>query len=89
MKIKTDEQLMYLYQNGKVAAFNELFDRHSSKVYEFLLKRIRNLQTAADLSQEVFVKLHKSKHLCNPSLPVLPWIFSVTYSVLLDFFKKR
>lgn len=89
MQFKTDEQLMQLYQNGEVAAFDELFKRHSSKVYGFLLKRVRNYQTAADLSQEAFVKLHKSKHLYNPSLPTLPWIFSVTNSVLLDFLKKR
>ncbi|AZZ37294.1 hypothetical protein CIK05_11010 [Bdellovibrio sp. qaytius] len=89
MKFKTDEQLMLLYQNGEIAAFDELFKRHSSKVYGFLLKRVRNDQTAADLSQEAFVKLHKSKHLYNPSLPVPPWIFSVTNSVLLDFLKKR
>lgn len=89
MKFKTDEQLMHLYQNGDVAAFDELFGRHSSKVYGFLLKRIRNRQTAADLSQEVFVKLHKSKLLYNTTLPALPWIFSITNSVLLDFLKKR
>ena len=89
MKIKTDEQLMQLYQNGEVAAFDELFKRHSGKIYGFLLKRARNNQTAADLSQEVFIKLHKSKHLYNSSLPALPWIFSMTNSVFLDFLKKR
>ena len=89
MKFKTDEQLMQLYQNGDSNAFNELFKRHSGKVYGFLLKRTHKAEIASDLSQEVFVKLHKSKHLYNSSLPVLPWIFSVTNSVLLDFVKKR
>lgn len=89
MKFKTDEQLMQLYQNGDSNAFNELFNRHSGKVYGFLLKKTRKAEVAADLSQEAFVKLHKSKHLYNSSLPVLPWIFSVTNSVFLDFVKKR
>lgn len=89
MKFKTDEQLMHLYQNGDSDAFNELFKRHSGKVYGFLIKRVKKAEVAADISQEVFIKLHKSKHLYNPSLPALPWIFSVTNSVLLDFLKKR
>lgn len=89
MKFKTDEELMQLYQNGDSNAFNELFKRHSGKVYGFLLKRTHKSEVASDLSQEVFVKLHKSKHLYNSSLPALPWIFSITNSVLLDFFKKR
>lgn len=89
MKRKTDEQLMQLYQNGDSHAFNELFSRHSGKVYGYLLKRTHKAEIAADLSQEVFVKLHRSKHLYNASLPALPWIFSVTNSVHLDFVKKR
>jgi len=89
MKFKTDEQLMQLYQNGDGNAFNELFQRHSGKVYGFLLKRTRRPETASDLSQEVFIKLHKSKNLYNSSLPALPWVFSITNSVLLDFYKKR
>lgn len=86
---QSDEELMVLYQNGTLIAFNELFKRHSGKVFGYLLKRVRKEELAADLSQEVFVKLHKSKHLYNSSLPALPWIFSVTNSVLLDFVKKR
>lgn len=89
MQGKTDEELMQLYQNGKVEAFNEIFKRHSGKVYGFLLKRAHKAEVASDLSQETFIKLHRSKHLYNSSLPALPWIFSVTNSVLLDFLKKK
>lgn len=84
-----DEQLMILYQNGDAEAFDELFKRLSPKVFGFLSKRLKNQETVADLSQETFVKLHKTKHLYNKSLPVLPWIFTITKSVLLDHLKKK
>ncbi len=42
-----------------------------------------------DLLQEVFFKLHRSKHLYNGSLPFTPWLFTITRSILLDYAKKK
>lgn len=86
---QTDEELMALYQEGSEEAFKALFARHSGKIFGYLKNKLASQQDAADLFQEVFVKIHKSKHLYNKSLPVLPWIFSVTRSVLLDGFRKN
>jgi RNA polymerase sigma-70 factor (ECF subfamily) len=80
----SDEELMVMYQTGSEEAFQTLYRRHSEKIYGFLRSRIWNDERAAELFQEVFLKMHKSKHLYNQSLPALPWIFSVTKSVLVD-----
>lgn len=81
---QTDEELMALYQEGSEEAFKALYSRHSGKIFGYLRTRSKNSEEATDLFQEVFVKIHRSKHLYNRSLPVLPWIFSVTHSVLVD-----
>lgn len=86
---QSDEELMTAYQNGSEEAFRALYDRHSKKIFGYLLNRTRSSQFASDLTQETFVKIHKSKHLYNRSLPVLPWIFSITHSVLIDGFRKE
>ncbi len=86
---ETDEQLMALYQEGSEEAFAVLYSRHSGKILGYLKSRLRSEQEVADLFQEVFVKIHRSKHLYKRSLPVLPWIFSVTHSVLIDGVRKR
>lgn len=85
---QSDEDLMALYQGGSEEAFRKLYTRHSGKVFGFLKSRTKSDQEASDLFQEVFVKIHRSKHLYNKSLPVLPWIFSVTHSVLIDGHRK-
>lgn len=85
---ESDDQLMVLYQGGSEEAFQVLFSRHSGKVYGYLRSRTYSEQETADLFQEVFVKIHKSKHLYNKSLPVLPWIFSVAHSVWIDGHRK-
>jgi RNA polymerase sigma-70 factor (ECF subfamily) len=89
LKTKSDEELMESYQLGSEAAFDILFQRHSSRVFAYLSKRLAKKKEAEDLLQEVFFKLHRSKHLYNATLPFSPWLFSITRSVLLDFAKKR
>jgi RNA polymerase sigma-70 factor, ECF subfamily len=83
-----DEELMTFYQNGSEDAFKELYSRHSGKVLGYLRSRAKSDELIADLFQEVFVKMHKSKHQYNKSQPFLPWVFSITHSVLIDVFRK-
>jgi RNA polymerase sigma-70 factor (ECF subfamily) len=80
---------MEAYQMGNQAAFTLLLDRHSGRVFGFLFKRTQNQGDAKDLLQETFFKLHRSRHLYNTTLPFLPWLFSITRSVLLDHYKKK
>lgn len=80
----SDEQLMELYQSGAEEAFQLLYSRHADKIYGFLRSRVWNDERAGELYQDVFLKMHRSKGLYNKSLPALPWIFSITKSVLVD-----
>jgi RNA polymerase sigma-70 factor, ECF subfamily len=80
----SDEELMVIYQTGSEEAFQTLYQRHSEKIYGFLRGRVWNDERAAELYQDMFLKMHRSKHLYNKSLPALPWIFSITKSVLVD-----
>lgn len=84
----TDEQLMKLYQNGDEEAFKALYVCHSPKVYGFLKSRIQSKEKVSEVFQEVFIKIHKSKHLYNDSLPVLPWIFTITKTVMIDELRR-
>ncbi|MEK6579254.1 MAG: sigma factor, partial [Bdellovibrionota bacterium] len=85
LKDQSDEELMTLYQTGSLAAFDVLFNRHSGRVLAFLRKKVLS-ETAQDLTQEVFEKLHRSRAKYNPRYPFLPWLFTVSRNVLLDSF---
>jgi len=86
---ESDEILMAKYQLGSEQAFQALYTRHSSKIFGYLKAKVRSDEIAADLFQEVFVKVHRSKNLYSNSLPLLPWLFSITRSVLIDGFRKK
>lgn len=86
---KTDEDLMVLYQNGNEDAFLALYERHAKRVFGYIKSKVRNEELSVDIFQEVFVKIHKSKHLYNKSLPLLPWIFTVTRTTMVDMLRKK
>lgn len=83
----TDEELMLKYQKGDESAFQELYRRYESRVYGYLRKRLENKNWVEDVFQMTFMKLHRSRHQYNPAYRVDQWIFVMTKSVLLDFWK--
>ena len=80
----SDEDLMALYQSGDGHAFETLYRRHSGRVFEFLQKKTNPLN-ARDLLQEAFLKLHRARHQYSVQYPFLPWLFTITRNVLVDF----
>lgn len=84
----TDEDLMASYKNGSAEAYQMLYRRHSGKILGYLKARLKSEQMALDVFQDVFLKLHRSKHLYRTELPALPWIFTITHRVMLDGIRK-
>lgn len=84
---QSDEVLMTLYQAGDYEAFEILYRRHSARVYEFLRKKT-NPETAGELLQETFFKLHRSRARYSAQYPFLPWIFTIARTVFLDSLRR-
>jgi len=83
----TDEDLMSLYQSGEYLAFEELYSRHSGKVFEYLKKKV-SAETSQDLLQEIFLKIHKAREQYSKQYPFLPWLFTISRNALFDYFKS-
>ena len=58
--MRTDNELIKEFQEGKEAAFNELVDRYLSSTYGFFTKFTNSKEEAEDLSQDVFIKMYKA-----------------------------
>lgn len=85
----TDEELMERYAKGSMEAFEKLYDRHKALVYGYLGKRVPDRFDRDEIHQNVFLKLHRSRHKYNRSFPFLPWLFTICRSVLIDFMRAK
>ncbi|MCS6886032.1 MAG: RNA polymerase sigma factor [Acidobacteriota bacterium] len=56
---KTDYELAIAAAKGDLTAFEELYRRHSRKVYNLCMRMTCNKSEAEDLTQEVFIQLYR------------------------------
>ena len=52
----TDEELVKAYAEGKNEAFDILLKRHQERVFNYILRIVKNEDIANDIFQETFVK---------------------------------
>lgn len=86
-KTLTDEELMTMYQASDYLAFEALYQRHAGRIFGYLSQKV-NSETAQELLQDAFSRLHKSREKYNSQYPFLPWIFTIVRNLLRDYYKK-
>ncbi len=84
-----DSALVSRAQTGDVQAFEELVRRYRNQVYALSFHFVRNREEAWDLSQEVFIKAHRSLKRFRGDASFKTWLMRITANQSKDFLKKR
>ena len=86
----TDENLMHLILKRDERAFEELFKRYSRTLQGFFLRRTQGQKDeAADLTQEVFLRVWNKANMYRPPTKVNIWLFSIAYNLLTDYYRHQ
>src|SRR6059036_393652 len=88
MKHLSDQELMRLIQAGDVSPASEIYDRYSSRIYNFAYRFLRNSEAAEDATQEVFVKMLKHANQFHGDAKLSTWLFSITANWCRDYLRK-
>ena len=80
----TDEQLMYATARSDAAAFRELLDRYSRRVFNLAWHLCANQTEAEDLTQEVFFKVWRSAGTWQPQAKLETWLYRILYNLFID-----
>ncbi len=75
--------------NGDKDAFEILVKKHYNNIYAYCFRRTGNEQTAADLTQEVFLKLVRTIYNYRFSGKFSNYLFTVAVNVTTDYFRKN
>jgi RNA polymerase sigma-70 factor (ECF subfamily) len=73
--------LMGAYQQGDLAAFEQLYALLVDGVRRYIAKVHRDQGAVHDLVQDTFLELHRSRRTYTPPLPVRPWVFGIARNV--------
>lgn len=84
-----DKELVLKLQQGDLEALGKLYDRHRRMVYATALAISGEPELAADLLQDVFLRLHRFAHRIDPKRPLEPWLYRMTANLSYSTLKRR
>ena len=85
----SDRDLVLQLQSGDVHALGELYDRYNHVVYRTALAITGDESAAADLLQDVFLRVHRFSQRIDPGRPLEPWLYRVTTNLTYTWIKRR
>lgn len=89
--VLSDQELVKNYLNGDNTSFETLLMRHKSRVFAFIMSKIRNKDLSEDIFQDTFIKvvnsLQRGKY--NEEGKFLPWIMRIAHNLVIDHFRKE
>jgi len=84
-----DLQLVAEARAGDQAAFDALARKHFARVHALLFRLVGNHEDAEDLTQECFVKAHRSLAWYRSDCSFWTWLYRIAVHLSRDHYRKR
>lgn len=84
-----ERELIRRGRRGDIAAYEEIFDRYRRRVYNLVYRMVANESDAADLTQEVFVKVFTTLPSLKSERAFPAWLRTVATNTVLDHLRRR
>jgi RNA polymerase sigma-70 factor (ECF subfamily) len=84
-----DNTIIESFKNGNLYAFNILVLKYQKKVYWLVRKMVLNHDDADDITQEVFIKLHKSLDKFRGESKFYTYIYRIAVNLSLNHLNKN
>ena len=85
----TDYELAQRASSGDMPSFEQLYARHSRRVYSLCLRMTANTAEAEDLAQEVFIQLYRKAGSFRGESAFTTWLHRLTVNQVLMHFRRR
>ncbi len=84
-----DVRLMQRVKAGDNDAFSQLQQRYAARIFGYLYRQLRDRSEAEDYTQEVFLRLYRSRLRYEPRARFATWIFHITQNVARNALRSR
>lgn len=89
MAIRTEAGVDAALGGDAMSGFEELYLKHCRRVYSLCLSMMGNIAGAEDLTQEVFIHLHRKLGLFRGESAFTTWLHRLTVNQVLMHFRRR
>ncbi len=85
----TDVGLMVRVKNDEPGAFAEVVARYWGQLFGRFFRQLGDRQEAEDLTQEVFLRLYRSRYRYQPRARLTTWLFHIAQNVARNALRTR
>ncbi len=85
--IDLDAQLMLRVRDGDEHSFTVLLEKHRNPVIHFVYRMVQDRAVAEELSQEVFLRVYKSRETYEPTARFTTWLFRIATHLALNWLR--
>jgi RNA polymerase sigma-70 factor (ECF subfamily) len=84
-----DSRLAVRAARGDGRAFEGIVERYEKTVYNVAYRMVRDEEDAADLTQAVFIKVHRNLGRYDPERKFFSWLYRIAVNECLNHIKKH
>ena len=85
----SDEDLMELFQQGTVEAFNILIERYEQPLTHYVYRFVGDAEECEDLVQETFVRVYRNRHSYRRIARYSTWLYTIAGNLARSEYRKR
>ncbi|MCK9203688.1 MAG: RNA polymerase sigma factor [Saccharofermentanaceae bacterium] len=89
MSEKDDNELVYEVIKGSISSFEVLIDRYQKTIFNMALKMVGDVETAKDITQDVFVKTFEKMGSFDFNHRFFSWIYRIALNQTLNYLKTK
>tara|TARA_B110000967_G_C18890695_1_gene567133 strand:- start:946 stop:1533 length:588 start_codon:yes stop_codon:yes gene_type:complete len=87
----SDQHLVSAFLSGDSLSIEHLILRHKDKVFGYILSKVKDVDLANDIFQEVFIKvinkLNEGRY--NEEGKFIAWVMRISHNMVIDHFRKN
>ena len=87
----SDQQLVSAFLYGDSLSIERLIIRHKDKVFGFIMSKVKDVDLANDIFQEVFIKvinkLREGRY--NEEGKFISWVMRISHNMVIDHFRRE
>jgi len=84
-----EKKLVRRAKRGDQQAFRTLMERYRRKVFSIAYGMVRDPEAALDISQEVFIKVHRYLGSFQGSSSFYTWLYRISVNLSIDYLRKQ
>ena len=87
----SDQQLVSAFLSGDSLSIERLIIRHKDKLFGFIMSKVKDVDLANDIFQEVFIKvinkLREGRY--NEEGKFISWVMRISHNMVIDHFRRE